>query len=59
MTIQQLLNWGKLALVEQIIGRCIHSGIEQGIPYRAIYAACREKIEDFRGRCPVGRIDRI
>lgn len=49
-TIAQL---GKLALVEQIIGRCIHSGIEQGIPYRAIYAACREKIEDFQAVVPL------
>ena len=49
-TIAQL---GKLALVEQIIGHCIHAGIEQRIPYKEIYASCREKIEDFQAVVPL------
>lgn len=37
-----------LSLVERIIAACIHEGVSQGISYKDIYKACKERAEDFQ-----------
>lgn len=37
-----------LSLVERIIADCIHEGVSQGISYKDIYKACKERAEDFQ-----------
>lgn len=44
-TIDQL---NRLSLVENLIGQCIRAGIGQGIPYKAVYVSCRERIGSFQ-----------
>lgn len=43
-TVEQL---GTLALIENIIAKCIGEGIELQEPYKDIYQECKEKLERF------------
>lgn len=44
-TMEQL---GALALIENIIARCILEGVELQEPYKDIYLECKRKLEQFR-----------
>lgn len=44
-TIKQLT---RLSLVEEIIKQCIESGISQEMPYKDIYKACKQRMDDFQ-----------
>lgn len=50
-TIEQL---GALALIENIIAKCIVEGIELQKPYKDIYQECRRKLERFHSAALIG-----
>ena len=50
-TIEQL---GALALIENIIAKCIVEGIELQKPYKDIYKECRRKLERFHSAALIG-----
>ena len=50
-TIEQL---GTLALVENIIAKCIAEGIELQEPYKDIYQECKRKLERFHLAALIG-----
>lgn len=50
-TIEQL---GTLALVENIIAKCIAEGIELQEPYKDIYQECKRKLERFHSAVLIG-----
>ncbi len=50
-TIEQL---GTLALVENIIAKCIAEGIELQEPYKDIYQECKRKLERFHSAALIG-----
>lgn len=50
-TIEQL---GTLALIENIIAKCITEGIELEEPYRDIYQECKRKLERFHSVALIG-----
>lgn len=37
----------RLAIVEEVIRRCINEGIEKQEPYKAIYQGCKQRLEQF------------
>ncbi len=45
---------GALALVENIIQKCISEGIELQEPYKDIYQGCKQRLERFRSAAFIG-----